>query len=209
MSLDSGGTMNRRHFLGTLAAVALAPLPALAQPIPLNRISNFFNRLETLEARFTQANPDGTRSTGTLYIRRPGRARFEYDPPDNTLVMAGGGQLAIVDGKSNIRRPEQYPLRQTPLNVILERTVDLAQSGVVVGHSGTADATIVVARDPARPEIGRIALVFAENPLRMTGWVTEDASGGSTEVRLSDPRIGHDIPAGLFSIQNEIAARGR
>jgi outer membrane lipoprotein-sorting protein len=140
-------------------------------------------------------NPDGTRSTGTLYIRRPGRARFEYDPPDNTLVMAGGGQLAIFDGKSNIRRPEQYPLRQTPLNVILERTVDLAQSGVVVGHSGTPTPRRSSRRTP-RPEIGRIALVFAENPLRLTGWMTEDGSGAVTRVDIGDPADGHAIPAG-------------
>ena len=199
--------MDRRHFLATLAAGTLLARPALAQAIPLNRISNYFNRLETMEAGFVQVNADGSRSTGTLYIRRPGRARFEYDPPDEALVMAGGGQLAIFDGKSNTRRPEQYPLRETPLNVILERTVDLARSGVVVGHSGTPDATTVVAQDPDRPEIGRIALVFAEDPLRLTGWMTEDASGAVTRVSLQNLRTGHDLPARLFSIPNEIAQR--
>ena len=200
--------MNRRHVLAALAASALMARPAAAQAIPLNRISNYFNALETLEARFSQVNPDGSRSTGTLYIHRPGRARFEYDPPDRSLVMAGGGQLAIFDGRSNRRRPEQYPLRQTPLNVILERRVDLAQSGVVVAHSGTSDATTVVARDPERPEIGRIALVFAEGPLRLTGWMTEDGSGAITRVSLAEARSGHAIPARLFSIPNEMRERG-
>ena len=199
--------MHRRHVLAALAATPLLARPVAAAPIPLNRISNYFNRLETLEARFTQTNADGSRSSGTLYIRRPGRARFEYDPPDEALVMAGGGQLAIFDGKSNSRRPEQYPLRETPLNVILERTVDLARSGVVVGHSGTPEATTVVAQDPDRPEIGRIALVFAENPLRLTGWMTEDGSGAVTRVELANPKTGHDIPARLFSITQEIAQR--
>jgi outer membrane lipoprotein-sorting protein len=199
--------MHRRHFLVALAATPFIARPAAAQPIPLNQISNWFNALETLEARFTQVNADGSRSTGTLYIRRPGRARFEYDPPEEALVMAGGAQLAIFDGKSNSRRPEQYPLRETPLNVILERTVDLARSGVVVGHSGSAEATTVVAQDPDRPEIGRIALVFADNPLRLTGWMTEDASGSVTRVELADPRTGHDIPASLFNIPNEMAQR--
>jgi outer membrane lipoprotein-sorting protein len=199
--------MDRRLFLAALAATAAVAGQAAAEPIALNRISNWFNALETLEARFTQGNQDGSRSTGTLYIRRPGRARFEYDPPNQALVMAGGGQLAIFDGKSNRRRPEQYPLRETPLQVILDRTVDLARSGVVVGHSGDANATTVVAQDPDRPEIGRIALVFAENPLRLTGWMTEDASGGVTRVELANPRTGHDLPASLFSIPNEIDGR--
>lgn len=198
--------MDRRLFLAT-AAAALVARPALATPIPLDTISNYFNRLETLQARFTQTNPDGTRSTGTLYIRRPGRARFEYDPPDEALVMAGGGQLAIFDGKSNRRRPEQYPLRETPLNVILERTVDLARSGVVVGHSGTPEATTVIAMDPDRPEIGRIALIFSDNPLRLSGWVTEDGTGAVTQVQLSGLKTGHAIPSRLFSIKLETESR--
>jgi outer membrane lipoprotein-sorting protein len=200
--------MDRRHFLAALAATPLLARPVMAEPIPLNRISNWFNALETLEARFTQVNADGTTSTGTLYIQRPGRARFEYDPPEEALVMAGGGQLAVFDGKSNRRRPEQYPLRETPLSVILDRRVDLAGSGVVVGHSGDANATTVVAQDPDRPEIGRIALVFAESPLRLTGWMTEDGSGAVTRVEMADPKTGHAIPANLFSIPNEIARRG-
>jgi outer membrane lipoprotein-sorting protein len=199
--------MDRRLFLAALAATPFVARPAAAAPIPLNRISNWFNALETLEARFTQVNADGSRSTGTLYIRRPGRARFEYDPPDQALVMAGGGQLAIFDGKSNSKRPEQYPLRETPLSVILERTVDLARSGVVVGHSGDAGATTVIAQDPDRPEIGRIALIFAEDPLRLTGWMTEDGSGAVTRVELTNPKTGHDLPARLFSIPNEVDSR--
>jgi outer membrane lipoprotein-sorting protein len=200
--------MDRRHFLAALTATTLLARPAAAQTIPLNRISNYFNALETLEARFTQVNPDGSRSTGTLFIHRPGRARFEYDPPDRSLVMAGGGQLAIFDGRSNRSRPEQYPLRETPLNVILERRVDLARSGVVVGHSGTPAATTVVAQDPDRPEIGRIALIFAEDPLRLTGWRTEDGSGAVTQVSLAEARSGHALPARLFNITNEMNSRG-
>jgi outer membrane lipoprotein-sorting protein len=200
--------MDRRLFLAALAATPFLARPAAAAPIPLNRISNWFNALETLEARFTQVNADGTTSTGTLYIQRPGRARFEYDPPEEALVMAGGGQVAVFDGKSNRSSPEQYPLRETPLSVILDRRVDLARSGVVVGHSGDANATTVVAQDPDRPEIGRIALVFAENPLRLTGWMTEDGSGAVTRVEMADPKTGHAIPARLFSIPNEIARRG-
>lgn len=199
--------MLRRTFLTGTAAALLFARPAAAAPIPLNRISNYFNRLTTLEADFTQFNPDGSRSTGTLYIRRPGRARFEYDPPEEALVMAGGGQLAIFDGKSNRRRPEQYPLNRTPLNVILERRVDLAASGVVVGHSGTPDKTTVIARDPENPDQGRIALVFADNPMRLVEWATEDASGGVTRVVLGGLKTGHQLSSMLFNIPLEIQAR--
>jgi len=63
-------------------------------------------------------------STGQIYIKRPGRIRFEYNAPDNSLMIAGGGQVAIFDPRSNTR-PDRYPLNQTPLSIILERNVDL------------------------------------------------------------------------------------
>lgn len=202
------GSMNRRHVLLAALAAALAPRALRAEPIALDRISAYFNALVTLEARFRQMNPDGSRSTGTLYIRRPGRARFEYDPPEEALVMAGGGQLAIFDGRSNTGRPEQYPLSRTPLNVILERNVDLSDRAAIVGHGGTADRTVVVAQDPENPDYGRIELVFTGDPVTLAGWTTIDGTGSVTRVELIDLKTGHDIPARLFSIPQEINARG-
>lgn len=91
-----------------------------AEKLSLNEISKYLNALKSAKGAFTQINDDGTISTGTIYIRRPGRARFEYNPPDEALVVAGGGQLAIFDNKSN-QPPEQYPLKRTPLNLILRK----------------------------------------------------------------------------------------
>ncbi len=46
-----------------------------------------------------------------LYIKRPGRARFEYAPPDEEPgAWQAAGSVAIFDAKSN-QPPEQYPLR--------------------------------------------------------------------------------------------------
>jgi outer membrane lipoprotein-sorting protein len=100
--------MNRRSFLRTVAlpfgAMALFTafsVPAAAERIPLAELSRYLNALTTAESDFTQINADGTISTGRLFIHRPGRVRFEYAAPDSSLVMAGGGQVAIFDDKSN------------------------------------------------------------------------------------------------------------
>ncbi len=201
-------TLSRRHFLTVAAAAVAVGSPAAALPVPLDAISSYFNALETLRAGFTQYNADGSRSTGRLYIRRPGRARFEYDPPDRALVMAGGGQLAIFDGASNTGRPEQYPLSKTPLNVILERKVDLARREAIVSHSGTPEATTVVAMDPDNPDYGRIAMVFGGSPVQLIEWTTQDASGAQTRVVLNDLQTGLDLPSDLFNITLEIRKRG-
>ena len=67
--------------------------PVAAEKISLNEISSYFNAMTTAEAQFSQMTDEGETSTGRLFIRRPGRMRFEYDPPEKTLVVVGGGQV--------------------------------------------------------------------------------------------------------------------
>lgn len=200
--------MNRRAFLATLAAVPLVATAAAAI-VPLARISEYFNGIRTLEARFMQFNADGSRSTGTLYMRRPGRARFEYDPPDKSLVVVGGGTVSIFDGRSNLTRPEEYPLKQTPLQIILERTVDLDRRNMVIGHRGDERTTTLVAQDPEAPENGRVELVFQNQPLTLAGWIVIDGQGQRTQVQLERIKMGHQLPSRLFSSVAAQQERGR
>ncbi|MEL7345802.1 MAG: outer membrane lipoprotein carrier protein LolA, partial [Pseudomonadota bacterium] len=132
--------MKRRVFLGA-ASAALIARPALAERIPLDRISAYLNTLTIAESPFTQIGDDGSILTGRIVIRRPGRLRFEYDPPNETLVIASAGTIGIFDPASNIRNAERYPLRRTPLKLILEKDVDLGRREMVVGHEFDGTST--------------------------------------------------------------------
>lgn len=195
-----------------LRALALAPalvlglaFPALAEKIPLNEISSYLNGLTTATAEFTQVNNDGTVSTGTVYIQRPGRVRFEYNN-DNTLVMASGGNVAIFDPKSN-GGPQQYPLSQTPLSIILAANVDLGRANMVTGYTESKNATVVTAQDPQHPEYGNIQMVYTGGPTELRQWVVTDDSGEKTTVILGELRKGGSIPSSKFSINNELKRR--
>lgn len=187
----------------TLSLAAAAP--ALADVVPLSALSRYLNDMRTAQGTFTQINSDGTISTGEIYLNRPGRVRFEYAGND-LLVIAGGQQVAIFDGRSNTR-PEQYPLSETPLNLILARNVDLARSGMVIGHRFDGTATRVLAQDPGRPEIGTIELVFTGDPVELRQWVITDGTGAETTVVLGNLVEGGRMSARLFNITQEIAAR--
>lgn len=199
--------MKRRSLL--LAPLALLPLalPAFAAPISLRDLSAYLAGLTTVETDFTQVNADGSVSMGKLYIRRPGRVRFEYAPPDRSLVLASGGQVAIFDAKSN-QPPEQYPLKRTPLNLILAQDIDLGRAKMVVGHTEDGTSTRVRAQDPENPEYGSIELVFTADPVELRQWVITDDLGAQTTVILGEMTKGGNLGARLFDITAETAARG-
>lgn len=197
--------MNRR--LALLAPLAfLLPFPAAAEKLPLKEISAYLNSLTTVEADFTQVNADGSISTGKIFINRPGRVRFEYAPPDRSLVIAGAQQVAIFDAKSN-QPPEQYPLKRTPLNLILAANVDLGRAKMVVGHTEDGTSTRVRAQDPENPEYGSIELVFTANPVELRQWIITDDLGAQTTVILGEMKKGGKLKASLFDITAETAKR--
>lgn len=199
--------MNRRTlFLAPVALLALSA-PVLAEKLSLGTLSKYLNGLTTVEADFTQVNSDGSVSTGRIFIKRPGRVRFEYNPPDKALVLAGGQQVAIFDGKSNVP-PEQYPLKRTPLNLILAANIDLGRAKMVVGHSADATSTRVKAQDPEHPEYGTIELVFSADPVELRQWVITDDLGQQTTVILGGMTKGGALGEGMFSITREKDRRG-
>lgn len=202
--------MKLKHiFLAPVLALALAvpAAPAAAEKLSLNALSQYLNAMKTAKGAFTQINDDGTISTGTIYIKRPGKIRFEYNPPEETLVLASANTVAIFDPKTD-QGPESYPLAKTPLSIILARTVDLASANMVTGHSFDGTATVITAQDPAHPEYGNIQLKFTGSPVELRQWIINDDSGSSTTVVLGELAKGGALPNALFDIDANTKTRG-
>ena len=174
-----------RILIGPVLWAALA-LPAAAEKLSLAEISSYLNGLRTAQGQFTQVNEDGSISTGRILLKRPGRVRFEYDPPQEALVVADGDTLGVIDPRSNEK--QGYPLHRTPLKIILARRVDLTRERMVVGHASDGTTTTVRAQDPEHPEYGSIDLVFTADPVELRQWVINDKNGSSTTVILGDLR---------------------
>lgn len=190
----------------TTAALAvglmmMTPLAVAAQELSLGKISSYLNQLQTAKGEFTQINDDGSISTGTIYIKRPGRVRFEYNPPESSLVVAGNNTVVIYDKKSN-QQAETYPLGRTPLSIILAKNVNLGQARMVTGHTYDGTATIVTAQDPAHPEYGNIQLKFTGNPVELRQWIINDGNGSQTTVILGNLTKGGSLSNRLFDIND-------
>ncbi|WP_417250247.1 LolA family protein [Celeribacter sp.] len=193
-----------RFAIAPVFALAIA-FPASAEKLSLSELSSYLNGLGTVEAEFTQINDDGSRSQGTLTIKRPGRMRLEYADSE-ALVVTGGGQVAIFDPGSN-EPPQRFPLSQTPLSLILKRNVDLTAARMVVSHTEKNGDTFVRAQDPDHPEYGSIDLIFGDRPI-LKAWIVNDDAGGSTTVQLTKMRLGGKLSDALFNITRIARDRG-
>ncbi|MGX9352862.1 LolA family protein [Shimia sp. W99] len=191
--------MMKRLLLAPALLVATA-FPAMAEKLSLDALSTYLNGMKTVKSEFTQISDDGSVQTGNLYIKRPGRMRFEYNPPEKALVLTSGNTVAIFDGRSN-QPPETYPLQRTPLSIILAKNVDLKRANMVVGHDYDGTATIVTAQDPEHPEYGNIQLKFTADPVELRQWIINDGNGSRTTVILGETERDLALQNSIFNIE--------
>ena len=182
-----------------LIIISCSPHPSLAEKISLNKISDYINGLTTLQADFEQINSDGSIDTGKLYIRRPGKMRLEYTAPNNALVIAGAGSVAIFDDKSK-NGPTLFPLKKTPLNLLLKKNVDLYKNEMITEHTANNENTFIVAKDPKRKSQGGIKIVFSNSPVSLQGWTITNQSNQKTKIILDKLDKKTKIPLYLFNI---------
>ena len=196
---DHGQAMTRLvMMLGLLALACLLFLaPARAQDArDLARISAYLNALKTASGDFVQIAPNGSVSDGKFFISRPGRIRFEYTPPNPTLVVSDGTWVVVFDLRNCAQ--QTAPLSQTPLNLFLKDRVNLREEGAVTGVETEAGQMRVTAVDPANPDQGSITMIFSESPLELRQWIITDPEGQTTTVALSEVRRGIDVPIEKF-----------
>jgi len=186
-----------RSLSALIYAVFLTAPAAWADIVSLSAISAYLNGLKTAEARFTQINDDGSINTGKILLKRPGRMKFNYNEANAATVLASGNAVYIIDPRSNTL-PETYPLRRTPLSLILARNVNLDQANMVVGHSFDGVSTVVTAQDPDHPEYGQIQMKFTDNPIELRQWIITDSGGGSTTIVLAGMKTGGALSNSLF-----------
>jgi outer membrane lipoprotein-sorting protein len=187
--------MHRRTFLATSAA-ALAATPAFAAKLSLNQISRYLNSIQMAQSDFTQVNDDGTLATGTFYIRRPGRMRFEYDPPHPALLIANGVTLLYYDRE--LQQATFLPLWETPLWFLIREEVDLEQGVELLAIERGAGTIRVTLQLSEEGNEGQVTLVFGDRPVSLHSWEIQDAQGIMTQVALVNPDFGAEVDRSLF-----------
>lgn len=164
--------------------------------VDLARIERYLTDIRTLQSRFLQVSSVGVPVEGDLYLNRPGKMRFEYDPPYPAMLMADGLVLLYYD--KELKEETYLPLWETPLWFLLRDEVVLDDSVRIVAlERGPAVLRVTVEQNEETPQ-GRVTLVFADQPLTLKKWIVTDAQGVTTEVALIAPRVGVEIDDDIF-----------
>ncbi len=171
-----------------------------AERSELERVSEAMNAIHTLQGRFVQIGPEGQLDQGRFYIDKPGRMRFEYAPPNPTLIVSDGRWVAVEN--RNLHTTDRYALWTTPLNLILGDDVDLRDNTNITGVEQQNNQLIIQARAHGAQANGAITLVFSEPDLALRQWTVRDAQGLLTTVSVSDVKKDVAVDPGLFVIAN-------
>lgn len=197
--------MGRKTLL-TVFIIALFGAPVRAEKISLSNLSSYLESIKKVSGSFTQINSDKTVSTGRIFLFRPGRMRMEYKTPDNSLVIVGGSQIAVFDSKSNTE-PRVFPLRKTPLNILLKKNINLKTSDIVIRHEEVENSTVVLLQDPKLSSYGSLKLVFVDHPVTLRQWVITNEMGDQTVLKFKDFINQPNMSSDKFNLSLEIDKR--
>jgi len=163
------------------------------------KVSNYLRSLQTLVGNFVQVGPDGTKTKGDFYIQKPGKVRFEYDPPTPIAIIADGSSLAVRD--RNLGTQDIYPLSQTPLRFLLSDRIDLLEDTNVVNVTSD-NLFVTVTIEEKRVLIGttRLMLMVGAKDGQLKQWTVTDPQGYDTTIAVYNLDSTKKVDPSLFKI---------
>lgn len=161
----------------------------------VKQAEKYLKSLGTAKARFLQTSADGHQLSGTFYLNRPGKLRFEYDNLDD-FIVADGFFIYFYDAE--LQEQSNAPIGQTLADFLLREDLSLSGDVTVTGLRREAGLLQITVAQSADPQAGTLTLGFNENPMWLKKWRVTDALGNVTEVELFDMQTGISLDNTLF-----------
>jgi len=182
-------------WINAMVPVARAEL-SLQDKDDIARIESYLNSVKTLSANFIQISPDSSISKGRFYLKRPGRLRFEYEPPAPILVVADGTYVNYFDVE--LGQLSQIGVYSTSLGVIVAKEVNLGGRIAVTSVKRGMAVISLTTIDTVEPGRGALTLIFSERPLELRKWEIIDPQGLLTTIALDEVSINRELDPDLF-----------
>ena len=169
-----------------LKSVQAAPSPVEERLKTVSKVEKYLRDLKTMKARFTQTAPNGEKTSGVFYLQRPGKMRFEYDPPIDDFIVADGLFIYFYDAE--MENQSSTAIGNSLADFILRENIHLSgdvkildMKEGVMDEAKTLEVTLAQAADPGA---GSLTMIFRQKPMQLLSWVINDAQGLTTTVAL-------------------------
>ena len=164
--------------------MAFSPVKLQAEPSKddIKKVEKYLQTLKSARARFVQTTHDGTQLVGTFYLQRPGKLRFEYDPPIEDFVVADGLFIYFYDAE--LGEQTNAPIGQTLADFFLRKDLKLEGDIKVEEVKRGGGFLQVKLIQSADPDAGSLTLGFKEEPFELNKWRVVDGQGLITEIEL-------------------------
>ena len=165
----------------------------------VDRVSGYLSGLQTLVGDFVQVGPDGQRTEGQFFIQKPGKVRFEYNPPSPVDVVADGHSVVVRDRKLDTQ--QLFSLSQTPLRFLLSDRIDLLRDTNLISVSAD-DTFVTVVIEETQTLIGtsRLMLMVGAKDFQLRQWTVTDPQGFDTTVAVYNLDTTKKLDPNLFKI---------
>lgn len=188
-----------------MAAPAWAQRPAIAplsadDKVLVDKAVTYLQGLAQAEGRFVQTDERGRISQGKFYLKRPGKARFAWDPPTDQLMVSDGHKVSVQN--TRLGTTDVWPLVSNPLSIFLAKEIRLDRGIVVSQVRRFADGFSITARDGKKEAEGQIVMVFGGTPVALREWTTINAQGGKVRVVLSSLSRPASLDPSLFIVRD-------
>ncbi|MEL6692529.1 MAG: outer-membrane lipoprotein carrier protein LolA [Pseudomonadota bacterium] len=176
-------------------------VPAAEWPAILNTASAALAAAETASGKFTQTNADGTITTGTFALNRPGRMRFDYDDPTPILIVSDGTTVAMED--SELETVDRIPIGATPLGLILSTDLNVDEDVEVLSILRNEERIGIRVSDASGELEGTLTMVFDKTNYDLLGWLTVDGNFQTTVVDLVGVETNVRVDPRLFRLNED------
>ena len=155
------------------------------QRTQIDKVSAYLSSIQQLVGDFVQVGPDGSRIRGEFYIQKPGKVRFDYEPPSRIEIIADGQSVVVRDRK--LATQDLYPLSQTPLRYLLSDRIDLLKETNIVGVRAD-DTFVTITIEETQPLVGtsRLMMMVGAKDFKLKQWTITDPQGYDTTVAVSN-----------------------
>lgn len=170
-------------------------------PTILTGASDALAAAKTASGKFNQTNADGSITTGTFALNRPGRMRFDYNDPTPILIVSDGTTVAMED--SELETVDRIPIGATPLGLILSTELNVDEDVEVLSILENEDRIGIRVRDASGELEGTLTMVFDKSNYDLLGWLAVDGNLQTTIVDLIDVETNGRVDPRLFRLNED------